>query len=990
MGIAPVLSALILLFRDHDANGVRGVNPRAPPLSPSNLINLYIRSPDFTDMFGPEVERKWQRAWREARIFEAGPDPNRKKFYITVPYPYASGSLHIGHGRTYTIGDVMARYKRMRGYNVLFPMAFHVTGTPVLAIADSIRKGEEKVVKLYEDYLRIYEDDEERVKELISSFVEPENIARYFAEKIQRDFEEMGYSIDWRRKFHTAEPIYNKFVEWQFKKLKDLGLIRKGSYPITYSPADGNAVGEDDIEDGDTDKVSVMEFTAIKFRLGDEYLVAATLRPETIFGVTNVWVNPKATYVRVRVGDEVWIISREAAEKLRYQKEDVEVLGELAGSDLLGAEVEEPVEGRKVPVLPGEFVDPDNATGVVYSVPAHAPFDHAALLDMAREEFASRYGMRPVEIEPIKIIDIEGWGDNPAGEICERMGITSQEDAEKLEEATKEIYREEFYKGVLNERCGKFAGLRIRDIKDEVKDWLRDMGKADTFYETSRKAVTRSGNRVIVAVLRDQWFIDYTHPWWKERGHRAVDRMLFIPEKYRDVMHGIIDWLAMRPCARRRGLGTQLPFEPGWVIESLSDSTIYMALYTVAHIIRRENIPPESLTEEVFDHVFLGKGVPEEISERAGIPAEVIREMRREFLYWYPNDLRNTNPPHLSNHLAFFIMHHTAIFPEEHWPGGISIAGLMIREGAKISKSRGNVIPLAHVSSRYGVDLFRLYCVGSADMESTMDWRESDVNAFRRRLSRMIDLVRHAIDAEPHPVGRMERWFLSRFYSHLRAAVDGYERMRFRDVVLHMIFYLLNDVKRYEERTGKSAVGVMAHVWEDWVRAMAPIIPHTCEELWHMAHDTYVSVEEFPVVREDAIDPLLEREEEFIDSLIEDIRNILNVTGIEPREIYIYTADEWKYLALEIAARTGDFGAAMKEMSREMPERAKEAAKFLKTVFKDRLHAGYVPVDEARVLEEAREYLSRVLGAEIRINPPEDPGGKRKVAMPTRPGVYVL
>jgi len=205
-----------------------------------------------------EIERKWQKRWQEDRIFEPEVDKGRKKFFLTVPYPYMSGSLHIGHGRTFTIGDIIARFKRLQGYNVLFPMAFHVTGTPVLAIADAIRSGDERVINLYRDYVRIYEEDEKKVEEIVASFVEPENIARYFAEKTQKDFIGMGYSIDWRRKFHTAEPLYNKFVEWQFKKLYDKGVIKKGKYPITYSIEDGNPVGEDDIEDGNINKVTIM------------------------------------------------------------------------------------------------------------------------------------------------------------------------------------------------------------------------------------------------------------------------------------------------------------------------------------------------------------------------------------------------------------------------------------------------------------------------------------------------------------------------------------------------------------------------------------------------------------------------------------------------------------------------------------------------------------------------------------------------------------
>ncbi|AGB04905.1 leucyl-tRNA synthetase [Aciduliprofundum sp. MAR08-339] len=936
-----------------------------------------------------EIERKWQRRWQEDNIFEPRVEKGRKKFFITVPYPYMSGSLHIGHGRTFTTGDIIARFKRLRGYNVLFPMAFHVTGTPVLAIADAIRSGDERVINLYREYVRIYEDDEERVEKIVRSFVEPENIARYFAEKTQQDFIGMGYSIDWRRKFHTAEPIYNKFVEWQFKKLYDKGVIKKGAYPITYSPVDGNPVGEDDIEDGDVNKVTIMEFTAIKFGFEDGYLVAATLRPETIFGVTNLWINPHAEYCEVLVDGEKWWISKEAAEKLHYQKENVKTGKCVKGEYFVGKTVVEPSEGREVPVLPAEFVDPDNATGVVYSVPAHAPYDYRALEDLKKNDnMLLKYGLNSEEIrkiEPIKIIDIEGY-DIPAKDICERMSIKDQNDP-RLEEATQIIYKDEFYSGVLNDKCGKFAGIKINEIKDEVKNWLKDMGKADVFYETSRKAVTRNGHKVIVAVLQDQWFIDYTPEWWKDAGHRAVDKMLFYPEKYRDIMHGIIDWLEKRPCARKRGLGTRFPWNREWIIESLSDSTIYMAMYTIVHILRRENIGPERLGEEFFDYVFLGRGSASEVSKITGIDEKIVEEMRSEFLYWYPNDQRHTAPPHLSNHLAFFIMHHVAIFPEEHWPGGITLNGLMIREGAKISKSKGNVIPLAHVADKYGVDLFRLYCALNADLDSVVDWRESEIASLRRRFVQFVNLAEESIEVEDlKELNRMDRWLLSRFYRLFRESVALFENFRIRDAMLNMLIHFVNDIKYYERREGPERRRRMVRrILGDWLLILSPVIPHICEELWHrLGHESYISLETLPPIREDYIDDVVEAEEEYIRSILADIKEIVEVARIKPSKIYIYTAERWKWEIFN-ALKDSTPREAMKIAMRI--RKGKETADFVKRLLKE--HLEYREIDEIRVLKESSEYLQKETGAEIIINAEYDPKKKRRFSLPLKPAIYI-
>ncbi|MGB2727566.1 MAG: leucine--tRNA ligase [Halobacteriota archaeon] len=936
-----------------------------------------------------EIEEKWQRRWEESKIFDAEIE-NEEKFFFTVPYPYTSGPLHIGHGRTYTIGDIIARFKRLQGYNVLFPMAFHVTGTPILAIADSIAKGEAEVVERYKDYVSIYEDAA-KVDEMVNSFSKPENVADFFAARISEDFKRMGYSIDWRRKFNTTEPIYNKFIEWQFKKLYDKGVIKKGKYPITYSIEDDSAVGEDDIEGGDTDKVSIIEHTTIKFKLSDSeydtYLIAATLRPETIFGVTNLWINPDARYVKVRVGNEFWIVSKEAAEKLGYQREEVEVLEEIEG--IVGKKVKEPVGGIEIPVLHASFVDGDVGTGVVYSVPAHAPYDYIALQDWMRAE--------GVEIEPIKIIDIEGY-ELPAKEICERMGIENQED-ERLEEATQVIYKDEFYRGVLNEKCGEFAGVKIAAIKDEVKDWLKGKNIADVFYETSRKTVTRGGGKVIVAVLQDQWFIDYTPGWWKDLGHKLVEGMTFYPEKYKAYMHDIIDWLAFRPCARKRGLGTKFPFEKGWIIESLSDSTIYMAMYTIAHLLRQ--LPVDALEEKFFDYVFLGIGDAEELAKEINIgrgaephiDVDVLNRIKEEFEYWYPNDLRHTAPPHLSNHLVFFLMHHAAIFPESRWPRAITLNELMVREGRKMSKSKGNVIPLANVSELYGVDLYRLYCAINADFASVVNWRVQDTDALRKRFNALIELFEDSIgvdELKEEEFTHIDRWLLSRFYRRLRESIERFESFRIREAGINMVFNLTNDVRYYEKRESRERrIRIVRNVMEDWLIILSPMVPHICEEMWHRLHNTFVSLQTLPGVKEEFIDDRVEREEEYLVSLIGDINEILKIARLKPRKIYVYTADaeKWKW---EIFRTIKDLPDKDKIKEAMKLRKDKSTVDFVKLLMKSKSNLDYFVLSEEEVLEREKEYLMKEFGCEIGVNEEYDPKGKKEFAIPLKPAIYVV
>ena len=307
------------------------------------------------------------------QVFEANPS-ERPKFYITVAYPYPSGAMHVGHGRTYIVPDVIARFWRMRGYEVLYPMAFHVTGAPVIGISKRIARGDEKAIHLYRDLYKVPPD-------VLAQFTNPLEIVRHFSEEYQRVMKSCGLSIDWRRRFTTVDPTYSKFIEWQWKHLGEANHVVKGAHPVRYCPQCENPVGDHDLLEGD--KAEILKFTLVMFQYGDSLIPTATLRPETIYGVTNLWVNPGVTYVKVSVDGQKWIVSQEAADKILLQDHTVEVIERIPGISLIDQNVFHPLCGN-VPVLPAEFVDPDMASGVVMSVPAHAPFDYIALRDLQR------------------------------------------------------------------------------------------------------------------------------------------------------------------------------------------------------------------------------------------------------------------------------------------------------------------------------------------------------------------------------------------------------------------------------------------------------------------------------------------------------------------------------------------------------------------------------------------------------------------------------
>ena len=185
-------------------------------------------------------EREWSARWEHA--FEADP-AEKEKYYLTVAFPYPSGAMHVGHGRTYIVPDVIARYQRMKGRQVLFPMAFHVTGTPVIGISKRIANGDEQTIGLYRDLYRVPQD-------ILDRFINPMEIVRYFSEEYQRVMQKCGLSIDWRRRFITVDPQYSKFIEWQYAHLHEEEHVVKGAHPVKYCPQCENPVGDHDLLEG--------------------------------------------------------------------------------------------------------------------------------------------------------------------------------------------------------------------------------------------------------------------------------------------------------------------------------------------------------------------------------------------------------------------------------------------------------------------------------------------------------------------------------------------------------------------------------------------------------------------------------------------------------------------------------------------------------------------------------------------------------------------
>ncbi|MFW9882284.1 MAG: leucine--tRNA ligase, partial [Candidatus Thorarchaeota archaeon] len=530
---------------------------------------------------------------------------DKEKYFINFPIPYINGAPHLGHGYSLMKVEVMARYQRMLGKNVLFPFAFHATGEPIVGIAKRIKAGDEEQ-KMSLKQSGVSEDE-------IEKFEDPEYIVKYFRKKWTDTIKSLGLAIDWRRQFITTQltPEFSKFIEWQYRKLKRDGYVIQGSHPVIWCPADKNPTGDHDRLEGVGARI--VDFVVIKFyskKLG-AYFLPATLRPETIYGVTNMFIHPKAKYVKVTINGEPVIIAEEAIIKFEDQKFKVSSIEEIPVKELIGSYVTNPINNEEILVLPGDFIDSGGSTGIVMSVPGHAPMDWITLIQLKEEYTQLREWKiekaQITSIEPISLINVEGYGEFPAGEIIESMGITSRDDP-KVKDATKLIYRKEHHSGKLKSIAGKYSGKTIEGVKNEIIADFKQKGIAFKLKEPGEPVVCRCGTRNHVKFLENQWFLEFSNPKWKQKTHDLIDRMKIFPEEARVAFHNTIDWLEDKACARRSGLGTPMPWDTDWIIETLSDSVIYMAYYIISKYVNSGDFKEKYAIDQVYDYILMGAG----------------------------------------------------------------------------------------------------------------------------------------------------------------------------------------------------------------------------------------------------------------------------------------------------------------------------------------------------------------------------------------------
>ncbi|OMJ21371.1 putative leucine-tRNA ligase, cytoplasmic [Smittium culicis] len=904
----------------------------------------------------PQVSSDQEKDWKNA-------NKTNPKFMATFPFPYMNGKLHLGHSFSFSKVEFAVRWNQLKGKNALFPFGFHATGMPIKASSDKIAR---EIELFGEDFLGFKEEDiESELKNLsvdpkskakqpakparnpyqfeimlslgidrneIKKFAEPKHWLDTFIPMAMNDVTAMGCCVDWRRSFTTTDinPYYDSFARWQFLRFKEMGKIKFGKRYTIWSIKDGQPCMDHDRYSGEG--IGPQEYTAIKLKVTEFseeakkivsqyqsnssipesttfYLVAATLRPETMYGQTNCYVGVNINYGLFDAGNgSVYIMTERAAKNMAYQgnsavENQVSCLGNIKGSDLLGTKVNAPLSSYSyVYVLPMENVLANKGTGVVTSVPSDSPVDFVSLRDLKRKPEYYKIDPSWVEgFEPVDVIETNLYGTQSASYLCDSLKIQSQKDTVQLEEAKDLSYKEGFYNGKM--AVGKYKGMGVQDAKPLIRADLIASGEGFAYSEPEGVVISRSGDECIVA-LCDQWYFNYGEPEWRKLVESYLENIDTGSTEARHQFKATLAWLGQWACARAFGLGSKVPWDDSILIESLSDSTIYMSYYSVSHLLHPNTIDgsdvgplqltPADMSYEAWDYVFLGKELPADYGKKS----ELV-ELRKSFLYWYPMDLRSSGKDLIQNHLSFCLYNHAAMFPAELQPRAIHANGHLMLNGNKMSKSSGNFMTLGDSIKKYGADATRIALADAGDGLEDANYEAATANASILRLYLFIEWAMgifgvsdglefskaEQVDLRPEdsPMVLFDRIFLSMVDKLTIEAYNAYESSIYRLALKSSFYEMFSARDWYREVATSSGLnmhkGVLRKFTETLARITCPIVPHWAEHLYkHVlknegsVFDKKISVEELITAERTAV---IERDlaiGDYIKRLVKSIR----------------------------------------------------------------------------------------------------------------------
>lgn len=737
-----------------------------------------------------EIEPKWQARWDSAGADNVQNDPKKPKYYVLEMFPYPSGRIHMGHVRNYSIGDVVARFKRMQGFNVLHPMGYDAFGMPA----------ENAAIK-----------NQSHPKAWTISNIDE------MTEQLKR----LGYSYDWRRMVATCSPSYYKWEQKFFIELFRKGLLYRKKSLVNFCETCATVLANEQVVDGlcwrcdsavlqktleqwflkitayadellnDLDSlknqwpervltmqrewIGKSKGARIKFAVPDlqESITVFTTRPDTLFGVTFMAIAPEHPLVEKLVGGTEY---EKAVKTFRESAGSINRDDRLTGNFtkegvFTGRFAVNPINGKKVPILVGNYVLMDYGTGAVMAVPMH---------DQRDFEFASKY-----DIEKTTVIKPE------TETVADPKTATAAFEAE----------------GVLI-NSGEFDGLTSEVAKDKIAAWLNahDAGEAAITYR-----------------LRD-WGISRQRYWGTPLPfiHKADGSVVPVDEAELPVVlpdDVVIDGSGGSPVAK------SVAFQAG-VEERYGKGA------------RRETDTMDTFVESSWYYL---RYCSINTEDKPFDPADIA--------YWMPVDQYIGGIEHAVLHLLY-ARFFTKLLRDL---GYVNLAepfknlltqGMVIKDGAKMSKSKGNVVDPNYLIDRYGADTARLFCLFAAPPEKDLEWSDKGVEGGFRFLSRVWRLV-YETTTGAHPDAALPSDFTFQHHKTIKKVTEDLDgRFHFNTAIAAIMEYVNYLQSQAPVCGGHAEFCASLHTL---VLLLSPFVPHTAEELWEaLGHGDFATQQVWP------------------------------------------------------------------------------------------------------------------------------------------------
>ncbi|MGC1617947.1 MAG: leucine--tRNA ligase [Candidatus Acidiferrum sp.] len=742
-----------------------------------------------------EIETKWQKRWAEARVFESEADPAKPKYYVLEMLPYPSGTMHMGHMRNYAIGDVVARVKRMRGFNVLHPMGWDAFGLPA----------ENAAIK-NNTHPRLWTNN---------------NIAEF-----QRTLRRFGFSYDWRREISTCEPEYYRWNQWFFLRMLERGLAYRKKSRVNWCPKcctvlaneqvvnDGYCWRHEDtlvesreleqwflkttayadqlvddlkqLEGSWPERVITMQRNwigrsqgaRVKFAVEDVQgappIEIFTTRIDTIYGATALILAPAHPAVEKLLGwatpDSIEWTRLGKMRQTSVKTEDVataEKEGFFTGRYALN-----PFNGEKIPIWVGNFVLMEYGTGAIMAVPAH---------DQRDFEFCRKYGL------PVRIVVQPRDG---AGLVEEKMTAAFDEDQ----------------KGKLV-NSGPFDGLSVDEALAKMTAFaeLKGFGSGETVYRLRDWGISR----------QRYWGTPIPVVYCQEHGLQPV------PDKDLPVL--------LPPNPKLTGEG-----------ESPLASTPEFVNTTCPKCggpARRETDTMDTFVDSSW---YFYRYCDPHNSEAPFDSAKVA--------YWFPIDQYIGGITHAILHLLYSrfwckVMRDLGLVKHNEPITRLFTQGMVQKGGVAMSKSRGNVVGAIDMAEKYGADTGRLYTLFAAPPEKDLEWSEESIEGSWRFLNRVFRLIdKHAAairetknwNFDSKGMSDKERDLIRVTYQTMTRVTQDFEKRWHFNSAIAQIMELTNEIYLAEPLENGVRPEIRKEVLQILTLLLAPMTPHIAEEMWEM------------------------------------------------------------------------------------------------------------------------------------------------------------